>query len=206
MGLRVRARRIRRPAWPERRDMPRPPVLGRTNNAAFSSSPGAVWSQWSWLRLLRRYLPVLGLALLLGTVIAGAGPAFSALPTGSAVTTAATYGSTLAVSRPPTTNSGDVLIASVLRRTARLGHDYGAEWLGADQARQQHTRLRVANAGPLLQSGDLVRASCVRLVRRLASVGGGCDPRLQGHRIRPRPSTPTAARSPAKAPRSSPRP
>ena len=113
MGLRVRARRTRRPAWPERRDMPRPPVLGRTNNAAFSSSQGAVRSQWSWLRLLRRSLPVVALALLLGTVIAGAGPALSALPTGSAVTTAATYGSTLAVSRPTTTNSGDVLIASV---------------------------------------------------------------------------------------------
>ena len=56
---------------------------------------------------------MLALALLLGTVIAGAGPALSALPTGSAVTTAATYGSTLAVSRPSTTNSGDVLIASV---------------------------------------------------------------------------------------------
>jgi hypothetical protein len=52
----------------------------------------------------------------IGTVIAGAGPGLSAMPTGGAVTTAATYGSTLAVSRPATTASGDVLIASVYAR------------------------------------------------------------------------------------------
>ena len=122
MGLRVRARRTagfgacRRQFGRNGGTCLGRPCSVAPNNAAFSSSRGAVRSQWSWLRLLRRHLPVLALALLLGTVIAGAGPALSALPTGSAVTTAATYGSTLAVSRPSTTNSGDVLIASVYAR------------------------------------------------------------------------------------------
>jgi hypothetical protein len=97
--------------------MLRPPVLGRTpKNAVVPSRPGSTGSPRRWPARLQRHLPVLALALVLGTVIAGAGKGLSALPTGGAVTTAATYGSTLAVSRPSTTASGDVLIASVYAR------------------------------------------------------------------------------------------
>src|ERR1044072_4442268 len=106
----------RRPVRPERRDMPRPPVFGTSNHTAVPSGRASTRSPRSWSQRLQRHLPVLALALVLGTVIAGAGPGLSAMPSGGAVTTAATYGSTLAVSRPATTASGDVLVASVYAR------------------------------------------------------------------------------------------
>ena len=96
--------------------MPRPPVFGMPNDTAVPSRRGSSWSPRRWSQRLQRHLPFLALALVLGTAIAGAGPGLSALPTGGAVTTAATYGSTLAVSRPATTASGDVLVASVYAR------------------------------------------------------------------------------------------
>ena len=66
---------------------------------------------------LRRHIPVLILALVLGATVSGAGPALSALPAGGgAVTTASTGGTTLTVARPSTTAGGDVLVASVNAR------------------------------------------------------------------------------------------
>ena len=96
-----------------------PPVFGRTpTNAEFLSYRAPARRPSRWAALLCRQLPLLALALVLGTAIASSGGALSALPSGSAVTTAATYGSSLALSRPATTASGDVLIASVYARLA----------------------------------------------------------------------------------------
>jgi hypothetical protein len=68
---------------------------------------------------LRRHLSFLALALILGMAIAGSGPALSALlPSGGAVVTATTSGSTLTLSRPTTVASGDVLIASIDMRVS----------------------------------------------------------------------------------------
>lgn len=68
---------------------------------------------------LRRHLPFLVLAFVLGVTISGSGPAMSAaLPSEGAVVTNTTSGSTLTVARPATTAAGDVLLASV---HARLG-------------------------------------------------------------------------------------
>jgi hypothetical protein len=68
---------------------------------------------------LRRHLSFLALALILGMTIAGSGPALSALlPSGGAVVTATTSGSTLTLSRPTTVASGDVLIASIDMRVS----------------------------------------------------------------------------------------
>src|SRR5439155_12594446 len=76
------------------------------NSAGDHRSGGTI----AWVR---HYLVFLGLGIVLGITIAGAGPALSALPSGSAVTTAASYGSTFVVGRPVTTAAGDILIASL---------------------------------------------------------------------------------------------
>ena len=69
---------------------------------------------------LRRHLPFLVLAFVLGVTISGSGRALSALPSEGAVVTNTTSGSTLTVPRPATTAAGDVLLASV---HARLSGD-----------------------------------------------------------------------------------
>src|SRR6188508_2275246 len=79
---------------PEKGDMTMPPVVQR----------------------LRRHIPFLALAIILGATISGASPALSALPSGSSVTTASTWGNTLSLQRPSTTTAGDVLVASVNAR------------------------------------------------------------------------------------------
>ncbi len=94
-------------------------MFSRTpTNAEFLSHRAPARRSSSWAALLCRQFPLLALALVLGTAIAGSGRALSAVPSGSAVTTAATYGSRLALSRPATTGSRDVLIASVYARLA----------------------------------------------------------------------------------------
>ncbi|HEY7018080.1 MAG TPA: hypothetical protein VH297_06390, partial [Gaiellaceae bacterium] len=60
-----------------------------------------------------RHIPLLALAVVLGAIVSGAGPALSALPSGAAVTTASGMGTTVTVKRPSTTAAGDVLVASV---------------------------------------------------------------------------------------------
>ena len=65
---------------------------------------------------LRRHLPFLVLAFVLGVTISGSGPALSALPSEGAVVTSTSSGSTLTVPRPATTAAGDVLLASVHAR------------------------------------------------------------------------------------------
>jgi hypothetical protein len=68
---------------------------------------------------LRRHLPFVVLAFVLGATISGSGRALSAaLPSAGAVLTNTTSGSTLTVSRPATTAAGDVLLASVHARLA----------------------------------------------------------------------------------------
>ena len=68
------------------------------------------------IALLRRHLPFLVLAFVLGVIISGSGRALSALPSEGAVVTNTTSGSTLTVPRPATTDAGDVLLASVHAR------------------------------------------------------------------------------------------
>ena len=65
---------------------------------------------------MRQYVLLLGLALVLGATISGAGPALSALPAGDAVAVASTWGTTLTIKRPASTAAGDVLVASVNAR------------------------------------------------------------------------------------------
>ena len=66
---------------------------------------------------LRRHLPFVVLAFVLGVTISGSGPALSAaLPSEGAVVTNTISGSALTVSRPATTATGDVLLASVHAR------------------------------------------------------------------------------------------
>ena len=80
---------------------------------AFANTPAGTRAVSSRILGLRRHIPFLALALVLGVTIAGSGPALSALPSGAAVTTARTFGSTITLPRPTTTTAGDVLVASI---------------------------------------------------------------------------------------------
>ena len=74
------------------------------------------------IRRIRRHLPLVGLALVLGVTVAGSGPALSAsLPSGAAVETATAFGSALTIAKPSTVATGDVLIASLDARLADTG-------------------------------------------------------------------------------------
>src|SRR4249919_2971788 len=88
----------------------------------FSASPGIerrtriAGDSFRGVAQLRRLLPFLVLALLLGVLVSGSGGAFSALPSGGAVVTATSFGAGVTVPRPSTTANGDVLVAAVHAR------------------------------------------------------------------------------------------
>jgi len=72
----------------------------------------------SAVRRFRRHIPFFAIALVFGSTISGAGPALSALPSGPAVTSASTWGSSITIQRPSATVAGDVLVASVSARVS----------------------------------------------------------------------------------------
>jgi len=79
------------------------------------------------------------LVVILGVATSGSGRAVSDLPSGGAVSTATSVGSTLTVPRPTGVAAGDVLIASL---DARLPAD---AWIGAPSG---WTLIRRDSSGP----------------------------------------------------------
>ena len=68
------------------------------------------------VRRIRREIPLLVLAVIIGATVSAAGPALSALPSGGAVSTVSAWGPKVTIQRPSTAVAGDVLVASVNAR------------------------------------------------------------------------------------------